>query len=93
MTECTPSIRRARRSLLYYLPLVSVVLAILACGTFVPSKRVSIAVTHRPASDLRLSLGIRDQYTDKPTILVLVEVHEGTSGQAGKSSASRSRRR
>jgi hypothetical protein len=82
MAERTPSFRRVRRSLLYYLPLVSLVLAILACGSFVPySKRASIAITHRPASDLRLSLGIRDQYSDKPAIVVLVEVHEGTSGQ------------
>jgi len=72
-----PSTRRTRRALLYCLPLVSLLLTSMSCSR----STVIISVTHSQASALRLSLTIRDQYSDKPTVQVFVEIREATTNQ------------
>jgi hypothetical protein len=73
----TPSTRRTRRALVYCLPLVSLLLTGMSCS----NSTVIISVTHSQASALRLSLTIRDQYSDKPAVQVFVEIRDATTNQ------------
>lgn len=68
---------RRVRDLWIILSILSLVLAIWACGA-------TPAITHQPASGLRLALGITDQYsgdTSKSTVQVEVLFFEAASGK------------
>lgn len=69
----TTLLRRARR-LLLFAPLLSLALAFWACGA-------TPAVTHQPASRLRLTVSIIGQFTsDDANVLVDVRLYEGANG-------------
>ncbi|HEY7343454.1 MAG TPA: hypothetical protein VH591_21470 [Ktedonobacterales bacterium] len=79
--------RKRTRSVLWLLPLLSVTLAILACGISLGS-HVGYhppPVTHLPASQLRLAIQITGQYehyggsSGAPTVQISVRITEGTN--------------
>jgi hypothetical protein len=79
------AVPRGRRLLLYLLPLLSLALAMLACG-FSVSSRIGYhppPVTHLPASALRLAIQISGQYDDtsKPDVFINIGVFDAASAQ------------
>jgi hypothetical protein len=70
--------RRARSSH-RFLPLLSLLLAIWGCGFGGLHGAPTLPVTHRPASELRLMIQITGQYSDRPSVGVLVRMFEGTN--------------
>jgi len=70
--------RRARSSR-RFLPLLSLLLAIWGCGFGGLHGAATLPVTHRPASELRLTIQITGQYSDQPSVGVLVRMFEGTT--------------
>ena len=69
--------RRARRASLRYLPLMTLLLAIWACGG-----TAVVAVTHKPASQLRIALDIAGQYSNRPTVQIGVEIYDLVNQQS-----------
>jgi hypothetical protein len=67
------------RSSLRFLPLLSLLLAVWACtiGSHIGAR--TLPITHRPASELRLVIQITGQYSDRPYVVVLVHIFEGTN--------------
>jgi hypothetical protein len=72
-----PSRRRTRRAPLCCLSLAGLLLAGMSCS----HTTVIIPITHSPASDLRLSWTISDQYSNKPTVQLVVQLQEVTNTQ------------
>jgi hypothetical protein len=67
------------RAVRRFLPLLGLLLALLACGFSIGSHIGArpLPVTHRPASQLRLTVQITSQYSDRPDVVVLVRFFEG----------------
>ena len=65
------------RSLLWLPPVLSLALAMWACGGTVRPP----PVTHLPASQLRMMIQIFGQYNDTPIVQTLIQVNEAQSGQ------------
>lgn len=79
----TPPYRAIRplyvRTLLAVLPLLSLVLAIWACGSRSFSAAPTPPITHLPGSKLRMVVEITGQYSDAPKVQVVVHVFDGPS--------------
>jgi len=75
---------RRARSALRFVPLLSLLLPLWACGFGSWGGGVGarpLPVTHRPASQLRLEIqftGQYQQYGDRPSVVALIRVFEGT---------------
>jgi hypothetical protein len=86
MLRCRPTSRISisihTRALRLFLPLLGLLLATLACGFSIGSHMGArpLPVTHRPASQLRLTIEITSQYShysDEPNVVVQVRFFEG----------------